>query len=116
MFQVLARPSSGGVYPGSSRPLHLPLHASAHHDSKSLPPLSGFRVSAGPLQFRREEHRDRRASPPWFQSGLLTLSSARARIRSTRRKTFRIHHFLVKYEGGIEGDRLRIAPGADAAT
>ena len=56
MFQVVAWRSGGAVYFGSSRRRHFPLHAAAHHDSKPLPPLSGIRLSAGPLQFRSQEH------------------------------------------------------------
>jgi hypothetical protein len=45
VFQVMTWPRGAAVYFGSSRLHRLPLHAAAHHNSKSLPQL--FRVIRG---------------------------------------------------------------------
>ena len=56
VFQCMARRGGRAGYFGSSRRHYLPLHAATHHHLKSVPPLSGIRLPAGPLQFRSQEH------------------------------------------------------------
>ena len=56
VFESMERCGGGAVYLGSSRRHYLPLHAAAHHDSKSVPPLSGIRLPKGPLHFGSQEH------------------------------------------------------------
>ena len=61
-------------------------HASAHHDSKSLSPRSRIRLSARPIQFRSQKHRNRGTSSTGFAGHLLPLPSAGTWIRSTARR------------------------------
>lgn len=44
VFEPIARRSGGTGYFGSFRRRHLLLHAAAHHNSKSVPPVSGIRL------------------------------------------------------------------------
>ena len=50
---VMMRRGGGAVYFRSSRSYHFPLHAAAHHNSKSMPSFPRICLPAGPLQFRR---------------------------------------------------------------
>src|SRR3954465_6787098 len=88
VFQVITWRSGGAVYFGSSRFYQLPLHAATHHDSKSLPPVSGIRLSAGPFQFRSQEHWERGASPQALKSPVFALPPTGSRIRPTARANF----------------------------
>lgn len=56
VFEFMASCGGRAVYVGSFRHRHLPPHAAAHYNSKPMPPFSGIRLSASPLQLRSEEH------------------------------------------------------------
>jgi len=80
VFKERGRHRGRAVYFGSSRRHYLPHHAATHHDFKPLPSFPGFRLSAGPLQFRPQEHRDHSASAQRFDGGLFALPPASARL------------------------------------
>src|ERR1039458_6677835 len=76
------------------RPLHSANRRGLHrrflghgtdHDSKPLPPLPGICLSPRPLHPGPQEYRDLGAAAPGFGRDLLSLPSAGARVRSTRR-------------------------------
>jgi len=90
------RTRGGAVYLGSFR-RRFSRHATAHN-SKPGPPFPGLCLPACPLQCGQEEHRSRRAPPPWFGGHLLALPSASARLRPPRGAPLRVHP-----PGGILG-------------